>query len=99
MRAQIIAALATLASATTPSTWHASQGIDLLKDWSQLSGANQDYWKVLGWTEDSWRGDAPHPSSESLDWEGLSSDQKVAATELGFNPLSWDSAPDVEQGD
>lgn len=49
-----------------------------------------DYFRTLGWTEESWYGEAPLPKSEYTTWAGLLEVQKVAARKLCYNEVSWD---------
>lgn len=58
--------------------------------WSDLTPAEQELWKVLGWDEASWEGEAKKPPSEDLYWNQLSDDERMAATKLGYTKETWD---------
>lgn len=58
--------------------------------WADLTMAEQALWKVLGWDEASWEGEAKKPPSEDLYWNQLSEAERMAATKLGYTKASWD---------
>lgn len=58
--------------------------------WADMTPAEQDLWKVLGWDEDSWEGEAKQPASEDKYWGGLSAEEQAAATALGYTKATWD---------
>jgi hypothetical protein len=58
--------------------------------WSELTPAEQELWKVLGWDEASWEGEAKKPPSEDLYWNQLSEEERSAATKLGYTKETWD---------
>lgn len=58
--------------------------------WSELTPAEQELWKVLGWDEASWEGEAKKPPSEDLYWNQLSEEERMAATKLGYTKETWD---------
>ena len=54
---------------------------------------------MLGWTEQSWSGDAPAPPSDTALWDELSSGEQAALKYgLGYTSASWD-AELLEGGD
>jgi len=61
--------------------------------WSDLTPAERDLWKVLGWDEASWEGEGAEPPSESKAWSELSDEERRAAERLGYDAKPWDSAP------
>ena len=58
--------------------------------WSELTPAEQALWKILGWDEASWEGEAAQPASEDKYWFGLSEEERAAAEKLGYTKESWD---------
>jgi len=58
--------------------------------WTELTAAEQELWKVLGWDEASWEGEAKQPASEDKYWNGLSDAERAAATKLGYTKETWD---------
>ena len=69
-------------------------GIDLEEfwdgfDWNELELAEQKLWRLLGWNEASWLGDAKEPFSEGLSWRELSSEERDAAMQLGYDKRYW----------
>jgi hypothetical protein len=58
--------------------------------WADLTQAEQELWKVLGWSEASWEGEAKKPPSEDLYWNQLSEEERMAATKLGYTKETWD---------
>ena len=58
--------------------------------WTDLTPAEQELWKVLGWDEASWEGEAKQPASEDKYWNALSAEEKAAATALGYTQKTWD---------
>ncbi len=78
----------------TPSTVRApSHNPDGFWDsigWTDMTQAEQELWKVLGWNEASWEGEAKKPASDNKYWRQLSDEEKDAATKLGFNKSLWD---------
>ena len=59
--------------------------------WTDMTPAEQALWKKLGWDEASWEGDAKQPASEDKYWNQLSSEEKAAATTLGYTKETWDA--------
>ena len=62
--------------------------------WSNLveSGLDQ-YYSALGWTKADWEEGSRRPASESKYWEGLSFDERSAATQLCYTEEIWDEVP------
>ena len=60
-------------------------------NWSNLTPAEQELWRKLGWNEDSWTGKAPPPATEEMDWSELSSEERKAAGQLGYDRFYWDN--------
>ena len=58
--------------------------------WTDMTPAEQDLWKVLGWDEASWEGEAKQPASEDKYWKALSAEEQSAATALGYTQATWD---------
>ena len=58
--------------------------------WSELTPAEQELWKVLGWNEASWVGEAKKPPSEDKYWNQLNPEEQAAASKLGYTKESWD---------
>ena len=58
--------------------------------WGDMTAAEQDLWKVLGWDEDSWEGEAKQPASEDKYWNQLSPEEQEAAAKLGYTKATWD---------
>ena len=58
--------------------------------WTDMTPAEQDLWKVLGWDEASWEGEAKQPASAAPSWGGLSPEEQAAATALGYTKETWD---------
>ncbi|MEN8244038.1 MAG: hypothetical protein ABFS43_03965 [Thermodesulfobacteriota bacterium] len=58
--------------------------------WADMTQAEQELWKVLGWDEASWEGEAKQPASEDKYWGGLSPEEQAAATALGYTKETWD---------
>jgi len=58
--------------------------------WTDMTAAEQDLWKVLGWDEASWEGEAKQPASEDKYWNQLSSEEQAAASALGYTKETWD---------
>ena len=58
--------------------------------WTELASANvQQYFITLGWNQDWWDNNSGTPSSESVDFDQLPSDQRSAATEVCFQKSTW----------
>jgi hypothetical protein len=60
-------------------------------DWTDLTPAEQALWRLLGWDEASWQGEADEPASESKDWSELTNEERSAAEQLGYDETYWDS--------
>jgi hypothetical protein len=60
--------------------------------WKELTKAEQALWGVLGWTEESWEGEAKQPASEDKYWNQLSEEEKEACRKLGYNKRLWDES-------
>ncbi len=59
--------------------------------WEELHTHNQNLWGKLGWNSNNWDGPASnYPSTFTTPWNSLSSDQREAAKDLGYNERSWD---------
>ena len=58
--------------------------------WTDMTPAEQDLWKVLGWDEATWEGEAKQPDSEDKYWKALSAEEQTAATALGYTQATWD---------
>jgi Hint module len=62
--------------------------------WAELASSNvQGYFLTLGWTESLWGG-SDSPPSEDKEWDGLSADERNAASEVCYLESTWDE----EQG-
>ena len=59
--------------------------------WSDLRPDEQELWGKLGWNKDSWAGKAPASSTEDMEWDELSSEERTAAEQLGYSRFYWDS--------
>lgn len=57
-----------------------------------------DYYETLGWTQESWEGNATAPASEEKDWSELTTDEQAAAEELCFFQENWDEVPLADWG-
>ena len=70
-----------------------SDNIDFWEEvaWADMTAAEQELWKKLGWDEASWEGDAKQPASEDKYWKQLSDEEQAAATALGYTKESWDA--------
>lgn len=60
--------------------------------WKELTKAEQALWGVLGWTEESWEGEAKQPASEDKYWNQLSDEEREACRKLGYNKRLWDES-------
>ncbi len=58
--------------------------------WADMTEAEQALWMKLGWTEESWEGEAKQPASEDQYWKQLSAEEQAAATALGYTKATWD---------
>ncbi|EJK76256.1 hypothetical protein THAOC_01990, partial [Thalassiosira oceanica] len=62
--------------------------------WSTLEERGlEKYYTALGWTAESWEGDAEKPATEDLYWDELSLDQQNAATNLCYFKNLWNQDP------
>eukprot|EP00980_Cylindrotheca_fusiformis_P000138 scaffold24_cov128-Cylindrotheca_fusiformis.AAC.11 len=71
----------------------------LCTDWDELSETKQKECQVLGWTEENW-GVASLLLAETRKWRDLTSEEKIAASELNFSVRSWNlmfAASDFEK--
>ena len=59
--------------------------------WSDLRPDEQELWGKLGWNKDSWAGKTPASSTEDMEWDELSSEERTAAEQLGYSRFYWDS--------
>jgi hypothetical protein len=59
-------------------------------DWSDMTHAQQALWVRLGWDQARWDGNKP-PASNAKNWSQLTTDERNAATKLGFGPRSWEA--------
>ena len=59
--------------------------------WTDLTPAEQELWGKLGWDKDSWDGKALPPHTEDMDWGELSSEERTAAEQLGYDRFYWNS--------
>mmetsp|Transcript_19166 Transcript_19166/g.27065 ORF Transcript_19166/g.27065 Transcript_19166/m.27065 type:complete len:517 (+) Transcript_19166:81-1631(+) len=51
----------------------------------------QEYFNVLGWTHESWRGDGvARPNTNGKDWEDLTSEERQAAKKICYFEEIWD---------
>ena len=58
--------------------------------WAELVANNKaSQYMRLGWSQDSWEGDADHPASEGKWWDQLSDDEKKAANALCYFKMNW----------
>ncbi|KAL7553210.1 hypothetical protein ACHAWF_016467 [Thalassiosira exigua] len=55
----------------------------------EIRGSDQ-YFKALGWDEDSWDGDGQTPRSEDLNWDDLTEKEQLAASQLCYFRELWD---------
>jgi len=60
--------------------------------WKELTKAEQALWGVLGWTEESWEGEAKQPASEDKYWNQLSDEEREACRKLGYTKRLWDES-------
>ena len=68
--------------------WYLDQNLDRLA-WEELSDVVKYCWGVLGWNEGSWAYQEPPPTTENMDWDELTEEQRVAAMSLGYREQSW----------
>ena len=61
------------------------------KDWEELTSAEQDAARTLGFTASSWDGDEDGPY-DNYDFNELPSAQQEAVRTLGWTPGSWDAS-------
>ncbi len=59
-------------------------------DWDEMSSAEQGYWGVLGWDEESWDEGTYEPASEEKVWNELTGAEQAAAKALGYTKDIWD---------
>jgi len=59
-------------------------------DWSDMTRPQQALWARLGWNQARWDGNRP-PASNAKDWFQLTTEERNAATELGFGPRNWET--------
>jgi hypothetical protein len=58
--------------------------------WEDLATEEvQQYYVTLGWTEDSWNGDADAPESDAFFYNELTAEEKAAANELCYDENLW----------
>ena len=76
-------------------SWAGMQETDE-QPWSEMSDEVRQCWQTLGWTEAAWNDEAPHPASESQDWKELTKSQVKAATQLGYNMVTWTGSEDAQ---
>jgi hypothetical protein len=60
--------------------------------WEEMSLAEQALWGFLGWTQESWDGEALAPASEDQVWDELTDLERASAEKLGFDQAGWDAA-------
>ena len=51
------------------------------------------YFIILGWSADSWDGDAPKPEEQDMSWEELTLEQRAAAAQICYTGDIWDMNP------
>ena len=62
--------------------------------WQQLEQAGlAQHYETLGWDGEMWNSGVGLPSTEGSFWYELTEEQKYAAAQLCFNPISWDWIP------
>mmetsp|Transcript_24354 Transcript_24354/g.57891 ORF Transcript_24354/g.57891 Transcript_24354/m.57891 type:complete len:232 (-) Transcript_24354:147-842(-) len=62
--------------------------------WQQLQQAGlAQYYETLGWNEEMWNTGVGLPITEDYFWYELTEEQKHAAAQLCFNPITWDWIP------
>jgi hypothetical protein len=60
-------------------------------DWLELEKDDvQGYFSDMGWTEDSWDGNAGYPESEDLYWDDMSPTEKEAGKQICYFKEIWD---------
>ena len=59
-------------------------------DWEEFPLKTQALWKVLGWSEASWQGEADAPASEDKAWNELTEEERTVAEQLGYSEEIWD---------
>lgn len=67
---------------------------DTWDDWSDLLDEKQALWGQLGWNADNWASGAG-VAAEDLNWQSLSTQQREAASALGFSQDTWDDFEDL----
>ncbi len=58
--------------------------------WTDMNGAEQKLWAVLGWDASSWEEETDAPDSSEEYWEDLTDEQRDAAQQLGYTQELWD---------
>jgi len=62
--------------------------------WDDLEQAGlAQYYVTLGWTQDKYDNNSGSPNTEGLYWYELTDEQKHAAAQLCYSPISWDWIP------
>ena len=59
-------------------------------EWKDLNSLRKKEWVILGWNELNWNKSNLLPESEYKIWIDLSEEEKIAATNLGYNKDIWD---------
>eukprot|EP00521_Asterionellopsis_glacialis_P009592 CAMPEP_0195284650 /NCGR_PEP_ID=MMETSP0707-20130614/2778_1 /TAXON_ID=33640 /ORGANISM="Asterionellopsis glacialis, Strain CCMP134" /LENGTH=1190 /DNA_ID=CAMNT_0040344029 /DNA_START=45 /DNA_END=3617 /DNA_ORIENTATION=- len=73
--------------------WDCSQTHFAGYDWDELAPIGvQGYFVTLGWTRQSWHGNAPAPSSDTQKWADLNEQEQIAARQVCFTKSVWDSS-------
>mmetsp|Transcript_18044 Transcript_18044/g.25438 ORF Transcript_18044/g.25438 Transcript_18044/m.25438 type:complete len:250 (-) Transcript_18044:195-944(-) len=63
-------------------------------DWSELVEAEvHEAYMALGWSEESWDGDAAEPMSNDKDWEYLTPEEKAGAKKICYFRETWNGIP------
>ncbi len=59
--------------------------------WDQLTFAEQEAWKLLGWNAGNWDGTGDLPQSEMTVWADLSDDEQALVARLGYDEAAWNA--------
>ena len=68
-------------------------------DWAELQLYDLvGYYETLGWSQESWEGNATAPASEEKDWSQLTAVEQAAADEVCYFQDNWDGVPLADWG-
>ena len=72
-------------------TWDCNQVHFFYMDWEQLVDYGMHvYWAMLGWTEESWKGEIKAPRTGRKRWGRLTDEQQAGARAVCYHEGSWD---------